>query len=463
MEKKLKIILCTVVIILIAVISFGGIYSKDGGIFKSNLPKYALASNLQEKRLTQLVPSQETEEIIYDKDGKEVDEIPEGANEADYKKETKKVNSDEVLTSENYKKAKEIFDARLKDLRVEEYLVRVDENTGKVAVELEESLDADTILQYILGKGDFAITDSETKEVLLDKSNVKTAKVLYSNASSTGIMVYLDIVFDKEGKQKLLDISREYKKIEEDTDASENGENSENKEKQKQVTLTVNGTNMMTTYFGDEMPNGELPISLGSGTDQATLSSYARQGEYYATLINNPDMPVEYELEHTKITYGNLEREGKEVILVTTAVISAIIIIYMIVRFKIDGLIAGITEISVLALLLLMVRYTGAEITLNSISAISIILIVNAYLISKMLKKIKEDNSYENVKRWTLKTYVENIEVIIVSLVIAVIFTFMKEVQAFSFGMTLFYGIISVAVSNLVFLRSMLTAKYSDK
>ena len=465
MEKKLKIILCTVIIILIAVISFGGIYSKDGAVFKSNLPKYSLASDLKEKRLTQFIPSEGTEEIIYDKDGKEVDEVPEGANEADYKKENKKLNADEILTSENYKKAKKIFDARLKDLKIENYTVRVDENTGKTAIELEENLDADTVLQYILGKGDFSIADSESKEVLLDKSNVKEAKVLYSNASSSGITVYLDIVFDKEGKQKLLDISREYKKIEENTDNNEDSENEEKKEetKQKQVTLTVNGTPMLTTYFGEEMPNGELPISLGSGTDQETLSSYARQGQYYAMLINNPDMPISYEMEHTKITYGNLEKEGKEVIILTTAVISAIIIVYMIIRFKVDGLIAGITEISVLAMLLLMVRYTGAKITLNSISAISIILIVNAYLISKMLKKIKEDNSYESVRKWTLKTYIENIEVIIVSLIIAIIFTFMKEVQAFSFGMTLFYGIISVGISNLIFLRTMLLAKYSNK
>lgn len=466
MEKKLKIVLCTVIIILIAVISFGGIYSKEGVIFKNNLPKYSLASDLKEKRLTQFVPSEGTEEIIYDKDGKEVDEIPEGANEADYKKETKKLNSDEVLTSENFKKAKKIFDARLKDLNIENYTVRVDENTGKTAIELEENLDADTILQYVLGKGDFSIVDSESKEVLLDKSNVKTAKVLYSNASSSGITVFLDIVFNKEGKQKLLDISREYKKVEENTENNENKEESEEKKeetKQKQVTLTVNGVEMLTTYFGEEMPNGELPISLGSGSDQETLSSYARQGQYYAMLINNPDMPLDYEMEHTKITYGNLEKEGKEVILITTAVISAIIIIYMIIRFKLDGLIAGIIEISVLAILLLMVRYTGAKITLNSISAIAIVLIVNAYLLSKMLKKIKEDKTYENVKKCTLKTYVENIELIIVSLIIAIIFTFMKEVQAFSFGMTLFYGIISIVISNLVFLRTMLLAKYSNK
>jgi len=74
-----------------------------------------------------------------------------------------------------------------------------------------------------------------------------------------------------------------------------------------------------------------------------------------------------------------------------------------------------------------------------------------------------DNPSYENVQKVSVRTYLDYIEVIVVSLVIAIVFTFMQKAVAFSFGMTLFYGIISIIISNLVFLRTMLLAKYSDR
>ena len=59
----------------------------------------------------------------------------------------------------------------------------------------------------------------------------------------------------------------------------------------------------------------------------------------------------------------------------------------------------------------------------------------------------------------TLKTYFAEKEIILITLVIAIVFTFMKHVGSYTFGMTVFYGVISIAISNLVFLRTILLAK----
>lgn len=77
-----------------------------------------------------------------------------------------------------------------------------------------------------------------------------------------------------------------------------------------------------------------------------------------------------------------------------------------------------------------------------------------------MLEKIKNDSSYENVQKSTLGVYFDNIEVILCSVILAIVFTFMSNVSVYSFGMTLFYGIISMAIANLVFLRTILVRKY---
>jgi len=206
-----------------------GVYSKDGVLYKDKTPKYSMGSEFNGKRITTLKLSESTEEVIYDKDGNEVEEIPEGANEEDYKKETKNVNKDENLNSENYKKVKEILEGRLKILKVKEYLVKVDENTGKIEVELEEGLNTDTIIQYLLCKGDFAIRDVNDGTVFLDNKDLKKASVLYSNASSEGITVYFSMEFNKEGKAKLLDVSKKYLKPEGEDNLEEQAKSDEGK------------------------------------------------------------------------------------------------------------------------------------------------------------------------------------------------------------------------------------------
>lgn len=458
MERKLKIILCIAVVILIALISFLGVYVKDTVIFKNKLPDYEISSDIGEKRITSFVFA--TKETIYDKEGNKVDAIPEGANEADYRKEKENANSEENLNSNNYKKVKEIFDGRLKSLNVEDYKVRVDENTGNVTVELEEGLNTDTLIQYLTCTGDFSIKDAESGTVLLDKSDVKLAKVLYSNASENGVTVYLDIQFNKEGKEKLAEISRKYVKPEEEnTENSENKEENKEDDKKNKVTLTLEGSDMLTTHFGEEITTGELTISLGSGTETKTLNEYVEQGNFYSMLINNEEMPLKYKAEYSETVKGNLAGTPVYIVLGISFAILLAIVIYMICRFKINGIFGSISIILMLSLLLLFVRYTNTEISLNSIGAIVLLVIIDSYLITKILKSIKNDSSIENIHKATIRTYLEEKEVIIVTLAIAVIFTFMKCVGAYTFGMTMFYGAISTALSNLIFLRTILLAK----
>ena len=87
-------------------------------------------------------------------------------------------------------------------------------------------------------------------------------------------------------------------------------------------------------------------------------------------------------------------------------------------------------------------------------------MLVDAYLISKMLNSIKSNPTYENVAKSTLRTYIDEIGLVIISIMISIIFTFMSNVQIYSLGMTLFYGIICVAISNLLVLRTMLLARF---
>lgn len=291
MEKKLKIILCILIIVLIAVIAFVGVYSKNLNTYKSDLPDYLLASELKGKRLTYFKVDDGTEEKIYDSEGKEVESIPEGANEADYRKEQVKINADETLTEENYKKAKEIFDGRLKELGVEDYKVRLNEATGEMVVELDDDMTTDTLIRYLLCKGDFVMKDSKDETVLLEKSDIKNATVTYGNTGTGSVTVYLSIKFNKDGTKKLAEVSKNYLK-QETTNENTTEDNSEAEDTSKQVTMVIEGTEFLTASFDEENTTGELTISVGSGSDNTTVYEYATQAQVYAMLLNNDEMPI---------------------------------------------------------------------------------------------------------------------------------------------------------------------------
>ncbi|MCI8620896.1 MAG: hypothetical protein HFJ50_03770 [Clostridia bacterium] len=224
----------------------------------------------------------------------------------------------------------------------------------------------------------------------------------------------------------------------------------------------MNGSDVLKTFFGEEISNGLLRITLGTSKENEVIEEYIDQGEFYSMLINNDEMPLTYEIESTIFVDGEFDNKF-EVIVAVTITIIALAFIYIIFKFKLDGLISVFTMIAGFALLSLAIKYTNVEVSLNSFIALIILTVLNVYLITKMLNKIKENALYETVANSTIKVYLENIEVIICSVIIAIVFTFMKTVSVYSFGMTLFYGIISMAISNLLFLRTILLRKYSDK
>ena len=458
MERKLKIALIVLIILLISLVGFVGVYSKGVFSYKSTLPDYELSSELTGKRITYFKVDDGEEEKIYDKNGKEVEEIPEDANEEEYTKENVKINAEENLKIENYEKSKKILEGRLNDLGVEYYNIRLNENTGDMVVELDDNVITDTLLQYLLAKGDFSITDSEDGTLLLDRSDIKNVSVVYGNSETGAVIIYLDIKFNDKGAKKLEEVSRNYLKAEENNEGEE-GEDSSNTE-QKQVTMSIEGTEFLTSYFAEVMTNGELTIAVGTGTDDNTIYQYSTQAEVYTMLLNNDEMPLTYKIESTEYFSSNISMDTLYIIIGAIGAISLIIIIYLIIRFRIDGLFSSISFIAAMAMLLLMIRYTSTKISLGGMAAILVLILFDAYFMKKILERIKENKTLENVKYTTYGTYLQKLDILITLLVIAVVFTFMPEVQVFSIGMTLFYGIISLVIANLLLMRGMLITKY---
>ena len=112
--KKVKILTITLIIALIAMIAFLGIYVQVQNRMENKVKDYSYAMDLKGTRNIRLKVDDSTKTVIKDSEGKEVQDAEELTEEQiaekGYTKEEVPYNSTEVLTEENYIKSKEIIE-----------------------------------------------------------------------------------------------------------------------------------------------------------------------------------------------------------------------------------------------------------------------------------------------------------------------------------------------------------------
>ncbi len=444
--KAHKIITITTIIlaiIIISIASFGGIYKLKEYKVVNVVPDYLLGMKFNNSRVANFTVSNEIAETkIYDKDGNEVTEKQEGVEyteENGYTTVETKVNSEESLTTSNYKLAKKILEKRLKDLKAEQYTIKLDEKNGNIQVETSENKDTDEILAVLAQKGVFELQDSETKEVLLNNSNIKSTAVVYGQTES-GVAVYLQIKFDKDGTKKLEEISKKYVKTTE-KQTNENGEE-EDKEVTKEVSILFDGQEYRSTYFGDTITDGTLNVAMGSGKDSSSVENYVLIANELKAILNSGILPIQYEIsENTvspRITTDNIKMAAYVVL-----AIFAISLIYFVIKLKLKGLLAAVLQIGYTALLLLTLRYTNVVISLEGIVGILVGIILNYMFIYFAFKNVKENFVKDIMAKFAVR--------LIPIYIIAIVFTFNRLANIASLGMTLVWGLIILYVYNLIF------------
>ena len=203
--KKLKLITEILAIVVICLVSFVGIYTKKANKMENQVKDYELSKDLTGYRELIFKVSDATE--VLDSKGKVVgntDNYTDSTIETNsYQKTENKINSDEELTEANYEKAKSIIEERLKSLRVQDYNLSLNKENGDIYLQIPENSDTDHIISNILQVAKFEIKDSEdTSNVLVTNDDLKKISAVY-NTTSSGTTVYLQIEFNKNGKNIL--------------------------------------------------------------------------------------------------------------------------------------------------------------------------------------------------------------------------------------------------------------------
>ncbi len=473
--KKIKILTITLLIAVITMVAFFGVYTKVQNRMENQVKDYSYGMDLRGSRSIRFVVNNENTTTIKDSEGKVVEDstnlTDEEIAQKGYVKEEKPNNSEEVKTLENYKKTKEIIEKRLEKSGVQNYIIKLDEQSGTIAVELTENKNTDRVISNLSSTGKFEIIDSETKEVLMDNNDIKRARVMYgSNSSGTtaGTTVYLDIEFNKDGSKKLEEISEKYVKAEETpkdesetqtsteetqnnaeitenttTDGTENNE--ETKTNEKKITMQIDDNEIMSTSFEDPIKTGKLQLSMGgSTTDQKSLQNSIEQASNIANLLDTGNIPVKYNLEENQYILSEVTDEQIAIAIYTIIAIITILLIVLIIKNKVQGIFGVISYIGFISVFSIVLRYTNVVLSIEGFLAIAVILILNYILVTKIVKA-KQEKIYQGF-------FIEIIPIIIT----AITFCFINWMPISSFGMVMFWGIVLIMAYNAIVTNNLL-------
>lgn len=447
MKKNIGLkILVILIIIAICLISFVGIFVKDKNQMKNIIPDYLLSMNLKGRRAVKLTVDTSTEEITYDSEGNvTTDGVDEEGNlKEGYTKKDEKINKDEALTKENYMAVKEIIEKRLQEYGVGEYILRQNSENGEIVLELPENVHTDKIISNLSYIGKFTIEDSETKEVLLDNSDLKSSSAVYTT-TDYGTIVYWKIEFNKEGKKKLEEISKTYIST---TDE-------EGKTSNKTVTLKIDDESLTSTYFGEEITTGILQLSIGEpSVDNETISSYIEETSRLASLLNAGKMPLKYVSGSNTYLSTSTNINVLKIAIFVVIIAVAISLIYLCIRYKLNGIFLSISYIGYIAMLFITFRFTNVMITLESLITIIVLLVVNYILITYILSKVKQREL--NIKEIVNKAYIRYTSILIPILLVGIAFSFMTWIPVASIGMVLFWGLVIMFIYNYIVINALL-------
>lgn len=186
--KKVKITTIILAIILVTIVSFGGVYIQTQNRMENKIKAYTYGRELKGERQLELKVSTASESS--------------NSSESTDTSESEDTTTQDNLTPENYEIVKNTIEKRLKSLRTQDYTISLNKEDGTITVELPEDDKTDDLAYYLTTSGKVEIKEKDTSTELLNENMVKKAQYTYTSNSDGEYQVYLEILLTKDGQAK---------------------------------------------------------------------------------------------------------------------------------------------------------------------------------------------------------------------------------------------------------------------
>lgn len=496
--KKVKILTIVLAIILVTLIAFGGIYLPTQNRMENKVKDYELGRELDSQRVIELKIKETSTDNSEENSSEETTDS--GNTEETEKSEetasTKNESTENKLTEKDYENAKKIMEKRLQALGAQDYTISLDKENGTVRVELAENDNVDMYIYYLYASQKITIKDTDSKDILLNDEMIKGAKYSYTSDSKGAYQVYEEIELTKDGQAKLNELLNDYALLatdvteienakkasesestktestsEESTETTENTstdeQNTESTETQSTTEETSSNSETTkktaklyvndTTYDVSKIEKGKITVKIGSSSSNATsVNNNISKAAEIAMLENAGKLPADYEVDTNRYEYSSITQ--KEIIYFAIVMIAILVIILLVycVIYKKSGILASISFVGFVALFSLLIRYTNVAISIEGISAIIVVMIINLIINREILSKTKKMNLVNEAVKATYKNvYLKLIPVGILTIV----FCLAKWESLSSFGMIMFWGLVLTAIYNVIVTRTLLNLK----
>lgn len=492
--KKVKILTIVLAIILVTLIAFGGIYLPTQNRMENKVKDYELGRELDSQRVIELKIKETSTDNSKENSS---EETTDSGNTEETEKSEETTSTENKLTEKDYENAKKIMEKRLQALGAQDYTISLDKENGTVRVELAENDNVDMYIYYLYASQKITIKDTDSKDILLNDDMIKGAKYSYSNDSKGAYQVYEEIELTKDGQAKLNELLNDYallatdvteienaKKASEsestktESTSEENTESTENTDEQNtestestetQSTTEETSSNSETTkktaklYVNDttydisKIEKGKITVKIGASSSNTTsVNNNISKAAEIAMLENAGKLPADYEVDTNRYEYSSITQ--KEIIYFAIVMIAILVITLLVycVIYKKSGILASISFVGFVASFSLLIRYTNVAISIEGISAIIIVMIINLIINREILSKTKKMNLVNEAVKSTYKNiYLKLIPVGILTIV----FCLSKWESLSSFGMIMFWGLVLTAIYNVIVTRTLLNLK----
>ena len=447
--KKIKITTIILAIILVTLVTFGGVYIKTQNRMENKVKEYTLGRELEGARKVELKV-------------KTTDES--------------KTNT-ENLTEENYQIVKNTIEKRLNNLGAEDYTISLNKEDGTIKVELAENETTDTYAYFLTANGKVQIKEKDANTELLSDSMVEKSIYTYTADSEAKYQVYVELQLTEEGQAKIEEIKNNYailvNEVEEIEAAEEakkekaEGENktegetttettTENSEPTKKIAvLTIAGSE----YDIEKIEKNKVTVRVGTKTNNSSsINNNIALAAEMTMLINSGKYPVEYEINDNKFIYTDITEEQMLYLGIAVAIVILAICVIFTVKYKTKGALVSVSSIGFISILLLILRYTNVNISIEGIGAIILVLAFNYRMNQIILNKTKTANM---VNEAVISTYKEIFLKLVPVMIITLVFCFAKWTNLTSFGLIMFWGLLLMAVYNIIVTKTLLKLKES--
>ena len=175
-------------------------------------------------------------------------------------------------------------------------------------------------------------------------------------------------------------------------------------------------------------------------------------------LINSGKYPVEYEINDNKFIYTDITEEQMLYLGVAVAIVIFAMCVIFTIKYKAKGVLVSVSCIGFISILLLILRYTNVNISIEGIGAIILVLALNFKMNQIILSKTKTANI---INEAIISTYKETFSKLIPVMIVTLVFCFAEWTNLTSFGLIMFWGLLLMAVYNIIVTKTLLKLKES--